>query len=138
MRCVTSAHLHIHKHINNTKQIHIHAHTAPMTFAAGFAPELFGAPLSDGDVESTKVLDQDGLQYYLYDVKPHRLVSATAVGNRVFILVGGVGCGSACSQYLDYHDVGHAVGFSGLYSCLVCRQSRQMAGSGGKGSSTSG
>jgi hypothetical protein len=30
----------------------------------GFAPELFGRPLEEGDVLSTTVVDHDGLQYY--------------------------------------------------------------------------
>lgn len=42
---------------------------------------------STGDVLDTKVTsDAAGVTYYHWDVKPHRLVSATAVGSRVFIL----------------------------------------------------
>jgi hypothetical protein len=52
-----------------------------------FAPELFGAPLTgDDDVISTQVEQKGGLTYYRWEVKPHHLVAATAVGNRVFIL----------------------------------------------------
>lgn len=41
-----------------------------------------------GDVLATRVMtNSSGNSYYLWDVKPHRLVSATAVGSRVFILV---------------------------------------------------
>jgi hypothetical protein len=54
--------------------------------SAGFAPELFGKPLEEGQVLETDVLDKQGLQYYQWFVKPHHLVSATAEGNRLFIL----------------------------------------------------
>lgn len=52
----------------------------------GFAPELFGVPLNEGDVLDTRVVDKDGVMYYQWELLRHRLVTATAVGNRVFIL----------------------------------------------------
>jgi len=53
-----------------------------------FAVELFGAPLNPGDVLETDVsVDKgSGLTYYRWTLKPHRLVAATAVGNRLFFL----------------------------------------------------
>lgn len=59
----------------------------PDRIIAGFAPELYGTPLNDGDVlEQTVVKKNSGLSYYQWMVKPHRLVAATAVGNRLFIM----------------------------------------------------
>ena len=64
----------------------------PDRIIAGFAPELFGAPLEAGDVEETEVVKKGNLTYYRWLVKPllgstqRHAVAATAVGNRVFIL----------------------------------------------------
>lgn len=58
----------------------------PDAIISGFAPELFGRPLDDGDVLQTDVVDKQGIRYYEWALKPHNYVSATAVGNRVFIL----------------------------------------------------
>uniref|UniRef100_A0A383VDK8 PsbP C-terminal domain-containing protein n=1 Tax=Tetradesmus obliquus TaxID=3088 RepID=A0A383VDK8_TETOB len=58
----------------------------PENIISGFAPELFGRPLDDEDVLEQRVLEKEGVPYYEWQVKPHNLVSATAVGNRVFIL----------------------------------------------------
>jgi hypothetical protein len=58
----------------------------PERLIEGFAPELFGAPLKEGDVLDTKVVQKNGRAYYEWSLKPHRLVAATAVGNRVFLL----------------------------------------------------
>lgn len=58
----------------------------PDRIIAGFAPELYGAPLNDDDVMEQAVVDKGGLRYYQWLVRPHRLVSATAVGNRLFII----------------------------------------------------
>lgn len=58
----------------------------PDTIIAGFAPELYGKPLMEDDVIETAVVHDGGLTYYQWQVKPHHVVSATAVGNRVFIL----------------------------------------------------
>jgi hypothetical protein len=52
----------------------------------GFAPELFGRPLDDDDVLKQVVTQKQGVTYYEWELRPHNLVSATAVGNRVFIL----------------------------------------------------
>lgn len=58
----------------------------PDRIIAGFAPELFGAPLVEGDILNTQTVEKGGLTYYEWEVKPHHLVTATAVGNRLFIL----------------------------------------------------
>lgn len=58
----------------------------PDKIIAGFTPELYGAPLVDGDVQDTKVYRKDGELYYQWRMKPHRYVVATATGNRVFLL----------------------------------------------------
>ncbi|GIL74915.1 hypothetical protein Vretifemale_4777 [Volvox reticuliferus] len=59
----------------------------PQRVIEGFAPELFGRPLDEGDVLATEVATrEDGGLYYLWEVKPHNLVAATATKNRVFIL----------------------------------------------------
>ncbi|KIZ01281.1 PsbP domain-containing protein 4 [Monoraphidium neglectum] len=58
----------------------------PDRIIAGFAPELYGRPLDEGDVLEQAVVTRGGLSYYQWAVKPHRLVSATAVGNRLFLI----------------------------------------------------
>jgi len=58
----------------------------PTRIITGFAPELFGAPLDEEDILETSVKERDGLTYYFWHVRPNRLVSATAVRNRIFIL----------------------------------------------------
>ena len=60
----------------------------PDTIIEAFAVELFGAPLNPGDVLETQVETDKGtgLTYYRWALKPHRLVAATAVGNRLFFL----------------------------------------------------
>jgi len=58
----------------------------PDKIIAGFAPELYGKPLMEDDVLETDVVNDGGLTYYQWQVKPHHLVSATALGNRLFIL----------------------------------------------------
>ncbi|GMH33335.1 hypothetical protein BSKO_01169 [Bryopsis sp. KO-2023] len=58
----------------------------PTNLIEGFAPELFGRPLEEDDVLDTKVAKHEGLTYYMWDVRPHRLVTATAYKNRLFIL----------------------------------------------------
>lgn len=63
--------------------------TGPDVVIDAFATELFGAPLNPGDVLETDVsVDKgSGLTYYRWTLqKPHRLVAATAVGNRLFFL----------------------------------------------------
>ncbi|KAJ9515238.1 hypothetical protein QJQ45_002369 [Haematococcus lacustris] len=46
----------------------------------------FGKPVEDEDILETEVTKKDGLSYYQWAVKPFRLVTATATGNRMFIL----------------------------------------------------
>ena len=60
----------------------------PDKIIAGFAPELYGKPLMEDDVIDSEVVtpDRSLLTYYRWQVKPHHLVAATAVGNRLFIL----------------------------------------------------
>ncbi|GFH32668.1 PsbP domain-containing protein, partial [Haematococcus lacustris] len=58
----------------------------PEKIIKGFAPELFGKPVEDEDILETEVTEKDGLSYYQWAVKPFRLVTATATGNRMFIL----------------------------------------------------
>lgn len=64
----------------------------PDKLIAGFAPELFGGPLNEEDVLSTETISKDGRSYYQWaldfkqNARPHHLVTATAVGNRVFLL----------------------------------------------------
>jgi len=64
---------------------------SPGKLLSGFAPELFGRPLEEGQVKDTRVFKgEDGLTYYWYEVStatvPHSFVSITALKNRVFIL----------------------------------------------------
>ena len=69
----------------------------PERIAAGFAPELFGAPLQEGDTLETDVEKKGELTYYTYVLKPpaggpggnvggRRLLAATAYRNRLFLL----------------------------------------------------
>jgi len=62
--------------------------SGPDVVIDAFATELFGAPLNPGDVLETDVsVDKaSGLTYYRWTLKPHRLVAATAVGNRLFFM----------------------------------------------------
>ena len=66
--------------------VRIEALAPPDRVIEGFAPELFGAPLDDGDVLETDVSRVDGLTYYRWALARHRLVAATAVANRLFLL----------------------------------------------------
>ena len=64
---------------------HCRACTLPcVPVDAGFAPELYGGPLSEDDVLDQKVVTKGpgGLPYYLYELKQHRLVAACATGAR--------------------------------------------------------
>ena len=59
---------------------------APDALISGFAPELIGKPLEEGDLLSMEKVKKGDLTYYEYELKPrHLLVSATAFKNRLFI-----------------------------------------------------
>lgn len=58
----------------------------PDVMINGFAPELYGGPLNEGEVLDTQVVTKGDMTYYLYELSKHRLVSATATGNRAYIL----------------------------------------------------
>ena len=59
----------------------------PEQLISGFAPELIGQPLQEGDVISSEQVTRGSLLYYTYELKPkHLLVSATAYKNRLYIL----------------------------------------------------
>lgn len=64
----------------------------PDRLILGFAPEIVGSPLPEDAVEETQVVKKDGRTYYQWRVsltgspQPYRLVTATAVGNRAFLL----------------------------------------------------
>ena len=81
----------------------------PDRIVAGFAPELYGTPLNDGDVLEQAVVPRGGLTYYQYLVKPHRWVdwvgfihtckgSVLSGGVCVCLLAGAprVGLGASC------------------------------------------
>lgn len=74
------------KDVGTNANVRINELNTPDNIIAGFAPEIFGGPLVDDDVLATQEVTKDGLLYYQFEVKPHRLVAATAVGNRLFIL----------------------------------------------------
>jgi hypothetical protein len=64
----------------------------PDRLISGFAPEVIGGPLPDEGVSATEVVQKDGRTYYQWEVevkgakKPYHYISATAVGNRAFLL----------------------------------------------------
>jgi hypothetical protein len=57
----------------------------PFKIINGFAPELIGRPIEEGDITEMRTMQDaaTGLTYYLYDLKPHYLVAATAYKNRM-------------------------------------------------------
>ncbi|CAI5470883.1 unnamed protein product [Closterium sp. Yama58-4] len=57
----------------------------PERVITAFGPEITGENV-EGRVNSTKVVNKGGRTYYEYDVDPHILVSATAAGNRMYIM----------------------------------------------------
>ncbi len=60
---------------------------SPEQLISGFAPELIGVPLQDGDVIASESVTKGGLLYYTYELKPkHLLCCATAFKNRLYIL----------------------------------------------------
>lgn len=66
--------------------IDIQALGNPEQLIAGFAPELYGGPLQEDDVLDVQVVTKGGQPYYVYELTRHRLVCATATGNRLYIL----------------------------------------------------
>eukprot|EP01025_Chloroclados_australasicus_P044348 TRINITY_DN4806_c0_g1_i1.p1 TRINITY_DN4806_c0_g1~~TRINITY_DN4806_c0_g1_i1.p1 ORF type:complete len:268 (-),score=7.47 TRINITY_DN4806_c0_g1_i1:361-1164(-) len=58
----------------------------PDKIIAGFTPELYGSPLTDDQVLETNVFKKDDQTYYQWYLIPHRMVTATATGNRIFLL----------------------------------------------------
>jgi len=59
---------------------------SPEKLISGFGPELFGGPIQEGEVMNTQVVEKNGLTFYQWELKPHRLVAATAYKNRVFLM----------------------------------------------------
>ncbi|KAF5835636.1 hypothetical protein DUNSADRAFT_7138 [Dunaliella salina] len=59
---------------------------SPEKIIKGFAPELYKEPLEDDAVMEQWTEQHDGLDYYYWRLKPYKLVAATAVKNRVFII----------------------------------------------------
>ncbi|GJP35105.1 hypothetical protein CLOM_g19623 [Closterium sp. NIES-68] len=57
----------------------------PERVITAFGPEITGENV-EGRVNDTKVVTKGGRTYYEYDVDPHILVSATAAGNRMYIM----------------------------------------------------
>mmetsp|Transcript_15644 Transcript_15644/g.21626 ORF Transcript_15644/g.21626 Transcript_15644/m.21626 type:complete len:280 (-) Transcript_15644:202-1041(-) len=59
----------------------------PEQIIKAFAPEIIGQTVEEDDIVSmTTKKDDQGLTYYLYDLKPHFLIAATAFKNRLFIM----------------------------------------------------
>jgi hypothetical protein len=60
----------------------------PEAVIKAFAPELIGRSIEDDDItriETVKYPDSN-LTYYIYDLKPHFLIAATAFKNRLFVM----------------------------------------------------
>lgn len=60
----------------------------PEKIIKAFGPEILGTPVEDEDIlyMDTKKDAATGLTYYMFDVKPHFLIAATAFKNRLFIM----------------------------------------------------
>uniref|UniRef100_A0A7S0RA50 PsbP C-terminal domain-containing protein n=1 Tax=Pyramimonas obovata TaxID=1411642 RepID=A0A7S0RA50_9CHLO len=60
----------------------------PEKIIKAFGPEILGRPVEDEDIlyMDTKKDKGTGLTYYMFDVKPHYLIAATAFKNRLFIM----------------------------------------------------
>lgn len=56
-------------------------------FISGFGPELVGEPVQDEDILRSFTDTRDGLVYYNYELRSHRLISATIYQRRVYIMV---------------------------------------------------
>eukprot|EP00798_Chlamydomonas_sp_ICE-L_P013930 gene13930-19860_t len=73
----------------------------PETIIRGFAPELYGGPLDEDDImEMDSRVSDSGLEYYFYKLNKGRLVAATAVKNRLFLLA----ITSNSRQYKRFED----------------------------------
>ncbi|PSC73193.1 domain-containing 4 [Micractinium conductrix] len=59
---------------------------SPEVLISGFAPELYGEPLGEEDILDVQEVTKDGQPYYIYELSRHRLVSAAATGNRLYIM----------------------------------------------------
>ena len=62
----------------------------PRKLIEGFAPEILGRPVEEDDVIdefiATAATPTGEITTYNWEIKPHVLVSATAYGNRVFLM----------------------------------------------------
>jgi hypothetical protein len=56
-------------------------------FLKGFAPELLGGPIQEGDVVEVNEVQMNNRTYYSYELTDHTLVSATAWNKRIYICV---------------------------------------------------
>ncbi|KAL3133957.1 hypothetical protein ABBQ32_008404 [Trebouxia sp. C0010 RCD-2024] len=75
------------KDIDFNANVRIEDIAPPDRIISGFALEIFGAPLAEGDVLQEEVEKRDdGLTYYNWELKPHKLVTATAVKNRLILM----------------------------------------------------
>ncbi|KAK9808177.1 hypothetical protein WJX73_005612 [Symbiochloris irregularis] len=60
---------------------------SPDRIISGFHPEIYGKPMQDDDlIQSDVIQGTDGLTHYIWELKPHHLVGATAYGNRMFLI----------------------------------------------------
>lgn len=75
------------KDIGYNARVTIDAIAEPLPIALGFAPEVMGNPIDESDILDIKEEVRDRLLYYQYQIKPRTIISATATGNRLFLLV---------------------------------------------------
>ena len=64
---------------------------SPERVISAFGPELTGENV-EGRVRSSEVVTKGGRTYYEFELDPHFLVSATAAGNRMYILAVTATC----------------------------------------------
>mmetsp|Transcript_11390 Transcript_11390/g.41682 ORF Transcript_11390/g.41682 Transcript_11390/m.41682 type:complete len:292 (-) Transcript_11390:153-1028(-) len=61
----------------------------PLQIISGFAPELLGYPLDEDQLLSAEVVSKQAgekeIPFYMYQVAPHILISATATRNRLYL-----------------------------------------------------
>lgn len=60
-----------------------------MQVIEGFGTELFETPVEEESIEDIQKWQDSGLTFYKYKLTPRRLVTATAVKNRVLLLAIG-------------------------------------------------